>query len=105
LGWKSSRALRIGSGPEAESSPHQKLVIFTEQRDTLNCLERQIRTLFGREDAIVTIHGSMGREDRRKAQKRFLHDPDVRVLLATDQWSRDRAPKPPAPSPARGWRR
>ena len=26
----------------------------------------------------------MGREDRRKAQERFLHDPEVRVLLATD---------------------
>lgn len=26
----------------------------------------------------------MGREERRKAQERFLHDPEVRVLLATD---------------------
>ena len=73
-----------GSIPKPKSSPHQKLVIFTEHRDTLNYLERQIRTLFGREDAIVTIHGGMGREDRRKAQERFLHDPEVRVLLATD---------------------
>ncbi len=30
------------------------------------------------------IHGSMGREDRVKAQESFRHDPEVRVLLATD---------------------
>ena len=26
----------------------------------------------------------MGREERRKSQERFLHDPEVRILLATD---------------------
>ena len=30
------------------------------------------------------IHGSMGREDRLKAQEGFRHDPEVQVLLATD---------------------
>ena len=30
------------------------------------------------------IHGGMGREERRKAQESFLHDPEVQVLLATD---------------------
>ena len=30
------------------------------------------------------IHGSMGREDRMKAQEAFKHDPTVRVLIATD---------------------
>lgn len=66
------------------SSPSQKLVIFTEHRDTLTYLARQIGTLLGRSDAVVMIHGSMGREDRRKAQSSFLHDPSVNVLLATD---------------------
>ncbi len=32
----------------------------------------------------MLIHGGMGREDRRKAQTSFLHDPEVQVLLATD---------------------
>jgi hypothetical protein len=40
--------------------------------------------LLGRREAIVTIHGAMGREDRMKAQEAFKHDPDVQVLLATD---------------------
>jgi SNF2 family DNA or RNA helicase len=65
-------------------SPRQKLVLFTEHRDTLAYLERQIGALLGRPGAISIIHGGMGREERRKAQESFLHDPEVRVLLATD---------------------
>ncbi len=65
-------------------SPHQKLVLFTEHRDTLNYLEERITTLLGREDAVVVIHGGMGREDRMKMQEAFKHDPAVQVLLATD---------------------
>jgi len=67
-----------------KSSPRQKIVIFTEHRDTLNYLEERISTLLGRRQSVVTIHGGMGREDRRKAQESFLHDPEVQVLLATD---------------------
>ena len=70
--------------PPPTPSPHQKLVLFTEHRDTLNYLEARITTLLERKDAVVIIHGSMGREDRVKAQESFRHDPDVRVLLATD---------------------
>ena len=67
-----------------QSSPSQKLVIFTEHRDTLSYLLERIRTLIGRPDSIVCIHGGMGREERMKAQEAFRHDPEVRVLLATD---------------------
>ena len=66
-------------------SPHQKIVIFTEHRDTLNYLYDNIANrLLGRGDAVAVIHGSIGREERRKAQERFLHDITVQVLLATD---------------------
>ena len=41
-------------------SPHQKLVVFTEHRDTLNYLHRKITTLLGREDSVVMIHGGVG---------------------------------------------
>jgi SNF2 family DNA or RNA helicase len=75
-----------GSGPipRPRPSPHQKLVIFTEHRDTLSYLRQRITTLLGREDAVVIIHGGMGREERTKAQELFRFDPDVQVLLATD---------------------
>ena len=65
-------------------SPHQKLVIFTEHRDTLNYLENRITTLLGRKEAVVIIHGGIGREERLKVQESFRHDPEVQVLLATD---------------------
>ncbi len=73
-----------GPIPKPVPSPRQKLVLFTEHRDTLNYLERQIGSLLGRPQAVVLIHGGMGREERRKAQASFLHDPEVQVLLATD---------------------
>jgi SNF2 family DNA or RNA helicase len=70
--------------PKPTPSPSHKLVVFTEHRDTLNYLEERITTLLGRKEAVVLIHGSLGREERRKAQEAFLHDPEVKVLLATD---------------------
>jgi SNF2 family DNA or RNA helicase len=70
--------------PPPKPSIHQKLVIFTEHRDTLNYLEGRIATLLGRREAVVIIHGGTGREDRLKAQEAFKHHPDVKVLLATD---------------------
>ncbi len=62
----------------------RKIVIFTEHRDTLNYLVEKIRTLLGRPEALVQIHGAMGREDRRKAQEGFTQDREVQVLVATD---------------------
>ncbi len=73
-----------GAIPPPRPSPRQKLVIFTEHRDTLNYLESRITTLLGRKEAVVVIHGGIGREERLKVQESFRHDPEVQVLLATD---------------------
>ena len=73
-----------GTIPRPTPSTKQKLVIFTEHRDTLRYLHRRIATLLGSEESIVLIHGSMRREERLKAQEAFRHDPHVQVLLATD---------------------
>ncbi len=73
-----------GTPPRPTPSPRQKLVIFTEHRDTLTYLEQRITTLLGRREAVVCIHGGMGREERLKVQEAFRHDPQVQVLLATD---------------------
>lgn len=62
----------------------RKLVIFTEHRDTLAYLAGRIQTLLGSQEAVVTIHGGMGREERRIAQERFTQDRDALVLIATD---------------------
>jgi superfamily II DNA or RNA helicase len=70
--------------PDPKTTPLEKLVVFTEHRDTLNYLEQKISTWLGRKSAIVVIHGGLGREERLKAQESFKHDPEVQVLLATD---------------------
>ncbi|MGC9293503.1 MAG: helicase-related protein [Acidobacteriaceae bacterium] len=62
----------------------RKLVIFTEHRDTLEYLAKRLRTLIGRDEAIVEIHGSMRREERRRAQEKFTTEEQTEILLATD---------------------
>ena len=62
----------------------QKIVIFTEHRDTLDYLWDNIANkLLGRQ-AVTMIHGGLSRRDRQRAQERFLWHPKVQVLLATD---------------------
>ncbi len=62
----------------------EKLIIFTEHKDTLNYLTNKIGSLLGNPEAVVTIHGGMLRDDRKKAEELFKQDVGVRVLLATD---------------------
>src|SRR5258708_6556586 len=62
----------------------RKLVIFTEHRDTLNYLSERIRTMLGRAEAVVNIHGGMGREERARAQESFTQEKHTQVLVATD---------------------
>jgi superfamily II DNA or RNA helicase len=67
-----------------ETGKRRKLIIFSEHRDTLNYLTDRIRSLLGRPEAVVEIHGGMHRELRREAQEKFRQDPDVYILVATD---------------------
>lgn len=67
-----------------ENGQREKLIIFTEHKDTLNYLTDKIRSLFGNDDAVVTIHGGMVRDDRRKVEELFKQDKGVRILIATD---------------------
>ena len=62
----------------------RKLIIFTEHKDTLNYLVGRIGGMLGNPEAVITIHGGVNRDDRRKAQEEFRNNPDVLVLVATD---------------------
>jgi len=75
---------RRSAGAERPSSPNRKLVIFTEHRDTLTHLQHKIAGWFGSADILTTIHGGMDREQRKRATERFLYEPDVCILIATD---------------------
>jgi len=83
--WEELREL-LQETPEMfdEHGTRRKLLIFTEHRDTLNYLTDRIRSLLGRQEAVVTIHGGVGRDDRRKAQEAFTQNKEVLVLVATD---------------------
>ncbi len=67
-----------------ESGTLQKLIIFTEHRDTLDYLVAKLSRLLGSDHAIVSIHGGVRREDRRRATERFTQDRDVLIMVATD---------------------
>jgi len=62
----------------------RKLIVFSEHRDTLNYLHQKISGVLGNTEAIVTIHGGIHRDERRRLQALFRSDPDVRILVATD---------------------
>jgi len=68
--------------PDVTGLP-RKIIVFTEHRDTLTYLQQKIGAILG-PDAIVTIHGGMGREARHLAQVQFTSEARVTVLLATD---------------------
>ena len=86
-----------GPIPPPKPSPHQKLVIFTEHRDTLNYLEQRITTLLGRKEAVVIIHGGIGRQERLKVQEAFKHDPDCAGTAGHRRGGR--GDQPPARAP------
>jgi superfamily II DNA or RNA helicase len=62
----------------------EKIIIFTEHRDTLNYLVDKISSTLGDSEAVVTIRGGMRREDRKRIEESFKNDPAVSVLVATD---------------------
>ncbi len=83
--WDKLSALFQNEAAMFDDAGHRrKLVLFTEHRDTLTYLTERIRALLGRDEAVATIHGGMGREERRKAQEAFTQDKGVQVLVATD---------------------
>ncbi|HVB22826.1 MAG TPA: helicase-related protein [Ktedonobacteraceae bacterium] len=67
-----------------ENGRQRKLIIFSEHRDTLNYLVNKIRGLLGSDSTVVSIHGGVKREERRKLQELFRNDVDTRILVATD---------------------
>ncbi len=79
-----SKLLQDTPAMYARDGSREKLVIFTEHKDTLDYLAVNIRQLLGRPEAVEIICGGMGRDARRQAENRFKNDKGVEVLLATD---------------------
>lgn len=79
-----SKLLQDNSNMFGNDGQREKLIIFTEHRDTLNYLRTKISSLLGTDDAVVVIHGGLLRDERRKVEERFKQDAEVRILIATD---------------------
>lgn len=79
-----SKLLQDNAFMYGKNGQREKLIIFTEHKDTLRYLADKIRSLLGDPKAVVTIHGGMLRQERRKVEALFKQDVDVRVLVATD---------------------
>lgn len=66
--------------------PGEKVLVFTEYRDTLEYLEREVSQseLFKKNGwKTCRIHGGMDQDEREEAQ-RMLDQPDTKVMVATD---------------------
>lgn len=79
-----SHLLQDNDAMFGKGGQREKLIIFTEHKDTLNYLTEKIRSLLGNAESVVTIHGGMLRDERRKVEERFKQDVEVRILIATD---------------------
>ena len=71
--------------------PTEKVIIFTEYRDTLDYLRTRLQgEWFLTPESVVIIHGGMplGEDDREQGSKLLaecrFNEPDTRILLATD---------------------
>jgi len=82
--WDELSKLLQDDGNMFSDGLREKLIIFTEHRDTLRYLTDKIRSLLGNNEAVVNIHGGMLRDERRKVEELFKQDKEVRILIATD---------------------
>jgi virulence-associated protein VapD len=62
----------------------EKLIIFTEHRDTLEYLRRRVTETLGKNYKVITIHGGHSRDERRRSQTEFTHNPIAPILIGTD---------------------
>lgn len=83
--WGQLRSLITDQNLLRDADGHpRKLIIFTEHRDTLDYLTRQLRNVIGNDDAVVTIHGGTSRTERIVVREQYTNEPERQILVATD---------------------
>ena len=83
--WRELSRLLQDDENMVRDGKREKIIIFTEHRDTLNYLQKKIVDLLGgNEEAVVTIYGGLSREKRRQVESDFRSRPEVCVMIATD---------------------
>lgn len=82
--WDEVSKLLQSDEMRTRNGDREKIIIFTEHKDTLKYLEMRIKTLLGKQESVMTIQGGMSRADRKFAEDSFRQNKDVSVLIATD---------------------
>lgn len=83
--WAQLREIIDGERDDMPSKKMvDKLIVFTEHKDTLNYLLEKIRAYLGDPSAVAAIYGGTSREERRQIREDFTHSPRIKVLVATD---------------------
>lgn len=82
--WAELRTILEGNVLTQHDGKARKVIVFTEHRDTLDYLVDRISRVLGDPEAVVAMHGGANRAERRRIAEEFTHNPDCRVLVATD---------------------
>jgi len=82
--WEALAELLTSSEMYEENGQRRKIIIFSENRDTIDYLEDRLSELFGGGSDVQVIHGALSWADRRQAQTKFIEEPSSSILLATD---------------------
>lgn len=82
--WEALAELLTSDAMYDEERRRRKIIIFSENRDTLDYLEDRLAQLLAKTVDVQVIHGAMSWADRRTSQTRFIEEPSSSVLIATD---------------------
>lgn len=82
--WEALAELLMSDAMYEADGHRRKIIIFSENRDTLDYLEGRLCDLLGRTTDVQVIHGALSWTDRRNAQARFIEESSSSVLIATD---------------------
>lgn len=82
--WEALAELLTSDAMYDGDGRRRKIIIFSENRDTLDYLEDRLAQLLAKTVDVQVIHGAMSWADRRTSQARFIEEPSSSVLIATD---------------------
>ena len=82
--WEALAELLMSADMYESDGQRRKIIVFSENRDTLDYLENRLAELLAKTVDVQVIHGAMSWADRRQSQARFIEEPSSSVLIATD---------------------
>lgn len=82
--WEALAELLMSDDMYEADGQRRKIIVFSENRDTLDYIEDRLVEMLAKTVDVQVIHGAMSWPDRRLSQARFITEPSSSVLIATD---------------------